>query len=76
MNCHANGDVAIDHVLTAYERALHQMPVGPTHAQRSRTARSSPMKLVRRIKALGVVLALLPPYAYYNPDGSYRMEKT
>src|SRR5580698_2944528 len=26
MNCHANGDVAIDHVLTAYERALRSRP--------------------------------------------------
>src|SRR5579863_8386571 len=26
MNCHANGDVAIDHVLTAYERALKAFP--------------------------------------------------
>jgi len=26
LNCHANGDVAIDHVLTAYERALRLLP--------------------------------------------------
>ena len=33
MNCHANGDVAIDHVLTAYERALKAFPRADAQAQ-------------------------------------------
>ena len=38
LNCHANGDVAIDMVLTAYERAQKAAP-RPTRVPRSLTAR-------------------------------------
>ena len=67
VNCHANGDVAIDHVLTAYERALRLLPDANarpkiTHCTLINT------DLVRRIKAIGVVPALFTSYAYYNTD--------
>ena len=38
-NCHANGDVAIDMVLTAYERALKLVPATKARGPRSPTAR-------------------------------------
>lgn len=67
MNCHANGDVAIDHVLTAYERAL---ALSPKEDARPKITHCTLItdELVRRIKALGAVPALFTSYAYYNPD--------
>lgn len=67
LNCHANGDVAIDHVLTAYERALR---LAPKTDARPRITHCTLINtdLVRRIKAIGVVPALFTSYAYYNPD--------
>ena len=67
VNCHANGDVAIDHVLTAYERMLRLVPQPDsrpkiTHCTLINNA------LVRRIRAIGVVPALFTSYAYYNTD--------
>jgi hypothetical protein len=67
MNCHANGDVAIDHVLTAYERALKLMPAADARPKITHCTLITD-DLVRRIKALGVVPALFTSYAYYNPD--------
>lgn len=67
VNCHANGDVAIDHVLTAYERALRLAPQ-PDARPRITHCTLINADLVRRIKALGVVPALFSSYAYYNPD--------
>ena len=67
LNCHANGDVAIDHVLTAYERALHLVPQ-PDARPRITHCTLINADLVRRIKAIGVVPALFTSYAYYNPD--------
>jgi hypothetical protein len=67
MNCHANGDVAIDHVLNAYERALKLMPVADARPKITHCTLITD-ELVRRIKALGVVPALFTSYAYYNPD--------
>ena len=67
MNCHANGDVAIDHVLTAYERALR---LAPQTDARPKITHCTLVNdgLVRRIKAIGAVPALFTSYAYYNPD--------
>jgi predicted amidohydrolase YtcJ len=67
LNCHANGDVAIDHVLTAYERALRLVP------QRDARPRITHCTLVnddliRRMKVLGAVPAPFTSYAYYNAD--------
>ncbi|HEY2677954.1 MAG TPA: amidohydrolase [Steroidobacteraceae bacterium] len=67
MNCHANGDVAIDHVLNAYERALRLMPVADARPKITHCTLITD-ELVRRIKAIGVVPALFTSYAYYNPD--------
>jgi predicted amidohydrolase YtcJ len=67
MNCHANGDVAIEHVLTAYERALRLVP----HANaRPKITHCTLVNddLVKRMKNLGAVPALFTSYAYYNPD--------
>ncbi len=67
MNCHANGDVAIDHVLTAYERALKLKPSADARPKITHCTLIT-ADLVRRIKAIGVVPALFTSYAYYNPD--------
>lgn len=67
LNCHANGDVAIDHVLTAYERALALVP---QRDARPRITHCTLVNddLVRRMKALGAVPAPFTSYAYYNAD--------
>jgi len=67
MNCHANGDVAIDHVLMAYERALRLVPQ-PDARPKITHCTLVDEGLVRRIKSLGAVPALFTSYAYYNPD--------
>lgn len=67
MNCHANGDVAIDHVLTAYERALQAAPRSDARPKITHCTLVND-ELVRRIKAIGAVPALFTSYAYYNPD--------
>src|SRR5215469_14299130 len=66
-NCHANGDVAIDMVLTAYERAQQ---VAPRPDVRPKITHCTLINddLLRRIKALGAVPAPFTTYAYYNPD--------
>jgi hypothetical protein len=67
VNCHANGDVAIDMVLTAYERA---QKVFPRPDARPKITHCTLINddLLRRIKAAGVVPAVFSTYAYYNPD--------
>jgi hypothetical protein len=67
VNCHANGDVAIDHVLTAYERALQRVPQADARPKITHCTLVD-AGLVRRIKALGAVPALFTSYAYYNTD--------
>jgi predicted amidohydrolase YtcJ len=67
MNCHANGDVAIDHVLSAYERALRVRPQADARPKITHCTLVND-DLVRRIKAIGAVPALFTSYAYYNPD--------
>jgi predicted amidohydrolase YtcJ len=67
MNCHANGDVAIDHVLSAYELALRLRPQSDARPKITHCTLVND-DLVRRIKALGAVPALFTSYAYYNPD--------
>ena len=67
VNCHANGDVAIDMYLTAFERAQKLAPRADarpkiTHCTLINT------DLVRRIKAVGAVPAMFTTYAYYNTD--------
>ena len=67
LNCHANGDVAIDHVLTAYERALRLVPQPDARPKITHCTLITD-QLVARIKAIGAVPALFTSYAYYNPD--------
>src|ERR1700689_319059 len=67
VNCHANGDVAIDMYLTAFERAqklFSRLDARPkiTHCTLIND------DLVRRIKAVNAVPALFTTYAYYNSD--------
>jgi predicted amidohydrolase YtcJ len=66
-NCHANGDVAISMVLTAYERGLK---LYPSKDMRPKITHCTLINddLVRRIKALDAVPALFTTYAYYNTD--------
>jgi len=67
VNCHANGDVAIDMYLTAAERAQSLYP-RPDARPKITHCTLIDDDLVRRIKALGAVPALFTTYAYYNPD--------
>jgi predicted amidohydrolase YtcJ len=67
VNCHANGDVAIDRVLTALERAqkLHPRPDARPKITHCTVINDD---LVRRIKAANVTPACFTSYAYYNTD--------
>jgi predicted amidohydrolase YtcJ len=67
VNCHANGDVAIDHVLTALERAQTLFPRGDTRPKITHCTLIND-DLVRRIKAIGAVPAVFSTYSYYNAD--------
>ncbi|HEY1305693.1 MAG TPA: amidohydrolase [Vicinamibacterales bacterium] len=67
VNCHANGDVAIDMYLTAVERVqklFQRADARPkiTHCTMINDG------LVTRIKALDAIPALFTTYAYYNSD--------
>jgi predicted amidohydrolase YtcJ len=66
-NCHANGDVAIAMVLTAYERGLK---LHPSKDLRPKITHCTLINddLVRRIRAIDAVPALFSTYAYYNSD--------
>jgi predicted amidohydrolase YtcJ len=67
VNCHANGDVAIDAVLTALERAQRQAPIPDTRPQITHCTLIND-SLIRRIKDVGAVPAPFTTYAYYNSD--------
>jgi predicted amidohydrolase YtcJ len=67
VNCHANGDVAIDMVLTAVERAQRLFPRTDARPKITHCTLIND-DLVRRIKALGGVPAPFTSYAYYNTD--------
>jgi len=66
-NCHANGDVAIENVLTAYEQVLKKYPVRDS---RPKITHCSVLNdgLVRRMKAMDVVPSEFSTYLYYNAD--------
>ncbi len=66
-NFHANGDVAIGMVLTAYERGTKLLGPADRRPKITHCTNVSP-ELVGRIKALGAVPALFTSYAYYNAD--------
>jgi predicted amidohydrolase YtcJ len=67
VNCHANGDVAIDMVLTAVERAQRLFPRADARPKITHCTLIND-DLLRRIKAAGVVPAAFTSYAYYNTD--------
>jgi predicted amidohydrolase YtcJ len=67
INCHANGDVAIDRMLTAVERAQKLFPREDARPKITHCTLIDD-DLVRRIKALGAVPAVFTSYAYYNAD--------
>ena len=67
VNCHANGDVAIDSVLTAYERALKRFPRPDARPKITHCTLIND-DLIRRLKATGTVPAVFTSYAYYNSD--------
>jgi predicted amidohydrolase YtcJ len=67
VNCHANGDVAIDMYLTALERAQRLAPRADARPKITHCTLIND-DLVRRIKALGAVPAVFTTYMYYNTD--------
>jgi predicted amidohydrolase YtcJ len=75
VNCHANGDVTIDMVLTAFERAQRLFP-RPDPRPKITHCTLINDDLLRRIKAAGAVPAPFTSYAYYNSDkfGFYGQE--
>jgi hypothetical protein len=67
VNCHANGDVAVDMALTAFERAQQLFP-RPDPRPKITHCTLINDDLLRRIKAAGAVPAPFTSYAYYNSD--------
>lgn len=67
VNCHANGDVAIDMVLTAVERAQTLFPRSDVRPKITHCTYIND-NLLQRIKATGTVPACFTSYAYYNTD--------
>jgi predicted amidohydrolase YtcJ len=67
VNCHANGDVAIDMYLTAFERAQKVFPRADARPKITHCTLIND-DLVRRIKTVGAVPAMFTTYAYYNTD--------
>ena len=67
VNCHANGDVAIDMYMRACERAQRLFPRTDARPKITHCTLITD-DLVRRIKAIGAVPAMFTTYAYYNSD--------
>lgn len=67
VNCHANGDVAIDMFMTAFERAQKLVARADARPKITHCTLIND-DLVRRMKAAGAVPALFTTYAYYNSD--------
>jgi predicted amidohydrolase YtcJ len=67
VNCHANGDVAIDMYLTALERAHKLFPRANARPKITHCTMVNE-ELIRRIKALDAIPAMFTTYAYYNTD--------
>ncbi|MCA0375605.1 MAG: amidohydrolase [Gemmatimonadetes bacterium] len=67
VNCHANGDVAIDMYLTAFERAQKAFPRPDARPKITHCTLIND-DLVRRMKALDAVPSMFTTYAYYNTD--------
>jgi predicted amidohydrolase YtcJ len=67
VNCHANGDVAIDMYLTAVERAQKLFPRADIRPKITHCTLINE-SLIRRIKALDAIPTPFTSYAYYNSD--------
>lgn len=67
VNCHANGDVAIDMMLTAVERAQKLFPRADARPKITHCTLIND-DLLRRMKALNAIPAPFTSYAYYNTD--------
>ena len=67
VNCHANGDVAIEMYLTGLERAQRLFPRADARPKITHCTLVNDA-LIKRIKALDAVPALFTTYAYYNSD--------
>jgi predicted amidohydrolase YtcJ len=67
VNCHANGEIAIEMFLTAVERA---QKVSPRADARPKITHCTLVNddILRRMKAAGAVPAAFTSYAYYNSD--------
>jgi predicted amidohydrolase YtcJ len=64
---HANGDVTIEYVLNAYERAQKQWP-RPDPRHRMEHATLVNPEILRRMKAAGVIPTPFWTYVYYHGD--------
>jgi predicted amidohydrolase YtcJ len=67
VNCHANGDVAIDMYLTAFERAQQKAPRANARPKITHCTLIND-SLVKRIRALDAIPSMFTTYAYYNSD--------
>jgi len=67
VNCHANGDVAIDMYLTAFERAQKAAPRADARPKITHCTLIND-DIIRRMKAVDAVPAAFTTYAYYNTD--------
>lgn len=67
VNCHANGDVAIDMYLTAFERAQQKSPRANARPKITHCTLIND-DLIKRIKAVDAIPAMFTTYAYYNTD--------
>jgi predicted amidohydrolase YtcJ len=67
VNCHANGDVAIDMMLKAVERAQKLFPRANARPKITHCTLVND-DLIRRMKALDAIPAPFTSYAYYNSD--------
>jgi len=67
INCHANGDVAIDMMLTSVERAQKALPRADARPKITHCTLIND-DLIRRMKALNAIPAPFTSYAFYNTD--------
>ncbi|HEX6214666.1 MAG TPA: amidohydrolase [Vicinamibacterales bacterium] len=67
INCHANGDVAIDMMLKAVARAQQMFPVKDARPKITHCTLIND-DLLKRIKSAGAVPMPFTSYAYYNAD--------
>jgi predicted amidohydrolase YtcJ len=67
VNCHANGDIAIAMVLTAFERAQQLFPRADPRPKITHCTLIND-DILRRMKTAGAVPAPFTSYAYYNSD--------